>query len=191
MPSGGWGRLHPPSRSHPLDVVAGEGHVPQHVGARPEVKCPFCEHDETKVVDSRMAGEGAIRRRRECLLCSQRFTTFERVEDTPLFVVKRDGPRQPFDRAKLLAGLVRACTKRPLSLEQIERAAATIEARLRNGIREEVPSQAIGEQALAALRGLDPVAYVRFASVYRDFQDVEEFEQELARMEDLRRTGVR
>jgi transcriptional repressor NrdR len=86
---------------------------------------------------------------------------------------------------------VRACTKRPLSLEQIEGAAATVEARLRNGIREEVPSHAIGEQALAALRGLDPVAYVRFASVYRDFQDVEEFEQELARMEDLRRTGVR
>jgi transcriptional repressor NrdR len=155
------------------------------------VNCPYCEHGETKVVDSRVAGKGTIRRRRECLLCAQRFTTFERTEESPLFVVKRDGSRQPFDRAKLMAGLVRACTKRPLSLEQIEGAAATVEARLRNGIREEVPSQAIGEQALAALRGLDPVAYVRFASVYRDFQDVEEFEQELARMEDLRRTGVR
>jgi len=156
------------------------------------VKCPYCGHLGDKVVDSRESKEGeAIRRRRECLLCAQRFTTFERTEESPLFVVKRDGSRQPFDRAKLMAGLVRACTKRPLSLEQIEGAAATVETRLRNGIREEVPSQAIGEQALAALRGLDPVAYVRFASVYRDFQDVEEFEQELARMEDLRRTGVR
>jgi transcriptional repressor NrdR len=130
-----------------------------------------------------MAGEGAIRRRRECLLCSQRFTTFERVEDTPLFVMKRDGARQPFDRGKLLAGLVRACTKRPVSLEQIERAAATIEAGLRNGVRDEVPSEAIGDEALAVLRNLDRVAYVRFASVYRDFQDVEEFERELARLE--------
>jgi transcriptional repressor NrdR len=147
------------------------------------VKCPFCEHGETKVVDSRMAGEGAIRRRRECLLCSQRFTTFERIEETPLFVIKRDGSRQPFERPKLLAGLVRACTKRPVSLEQIERAAATIEAGLRNGVRDEVPSEAIGDEALAVLRDLDRVAYVRFASVYRDFQDVEEFERELARLE--------
>ena len=146
--------------------------------------CPYCEHGETKVVDSRVAGKGAIRRRRECLLCSQRFTTFERIEETPLFVVKRDGSRQPFDRSKLMAGLVRACTKRPVSLEQIERAVAMIESRLRNGIREEVESQAIGEEALAVLRDLDRVAYVRFASVYRDFQDVEEFEQELDRLEE-------
>lgn len=146
--------------------------------------CPYCEHGETKVVDSRVAGKGAIRRRRECLLCSQRFTTFERIEETPLFVVKRDGSRQPFDRSKLMAGLVRACTKRPVSLEQIERAVAMIESRLRNGIREEVGSQAIGEEALAVLRDLDRVAYVRFASVYRDFQDVEEFEQELDRLEE-------
>jgi transcriptional repressor NrdR len=155
------------------------------------VICPYCEHGETKVVDSRVAGKGSIRRRRECLLCSQRFTTFERIEESPLFVVKRDGSRQPFDRAKLLAGLVRASTKRPLSIEQIEAAAAAIEASLRNGIREEVPSQAIGDEALAVLRDLDRVAYVRFASVYRDFQDVFEFEQELARIEDLGRTGVR
>ena len=143
------------------------------------------------MVDSRVAGKGTIRRRRECLLCAQRFTTFERIEESPLFVVKRDGSRQPFDRAKLMAGLVRACTKRPVSLEQIEGPPRPIEARLRNGVRDEVPSHAIGEEALAALRELDRVAYVRFASVYRDFQDVEEFEQELARMEDLRRTGVR
>ena len=136
------------------------------------------------MVDSRVAGKGAIRRRRECLLCSQRFTTFERIEETPLFVVKRDGSRQPFDRGKLMAGLVRACTKRPVSLEQVERAVAMIESRLRNGIREEVGSQAIGDEALVVLRDLDRVAYVRFASVYRDFQDVEEFEQELDRLEE-------
>jgi transcriptional repressor NrdR len=147
------------------------------------MRCPFCEHGETKVVDSRVAGQGAIRRRRECLLCSQRFTTFERIEETPLFVVKRDGSRQPFERAKLLAGLVRAATKRPVSLEQIERAAATIEAGLRNGVRDEVPSEAIGDEALAVLRDLDRVAYVRFASIYRDFQDAEEFGRELARLE--------
>lgn len=148
--------------------------------------CPFCEHGETKVVDSRVAGRGAIRRRRECLLCEQRFTTFERVEETPLVVVKKDGARQPFDRGKLLAGLVRACTKRPVSYEEIERAAITIEASLRNGVPDEVPSQAIGEEALAVLRELDHVAYVRFASVYRDFEDVEEFERELARLEERR-----
>ena len=102
-----------------------------------------------------LPGKGAIRRRRECLLCAQRFTTFERIEETPLFVVKRDGTRQPFERSKLLAGLVRACTKRPVSIEQIERAAATIEAGLRNGVRDEVPSQAIGDEALAVLRDLD------------------------------------
>jgi transcriptional repressor NrdR len=148
------------------------------------VNCLYCEHGETKVVDSRVAGKGAIRRRRECLLCSQRFTTFERIEESPLFVVKRDGSRQPFDRSKLMAGLVRACTKRPVSLEQIERAVGMIEARLRNGIREEVAAPAIGEEALAVLRDLDRVAYVRFASVYRDFQDVEEFERELDRLEE-------
>jgi transcriptional repressor NrdR len=148
------------------------------------VNCLYCEHGETKVVDSRVAGKGAVRRRRECLLCSQRFTTFERIEESPLFVVKRDGSRQPFDRSKLMAGLVRACTKRPVSLEQIERAVGMIEARLRNGIREEVAAPAIGEEALAVLRDLDRVAYVRFASVYRDFQDVEEFERELDRLEE-------
>jgi transcriptional repressor NrdR len=134
-------------------------------------------------VDSRVAGAGTIRRRRECLVCQQRFTTFERVEETPLHVVKRDGSRQPFDRSKLLAGLTRACVKRPVSLEQIEAAAVTIEARLRNGVRDEVAAASIGEAALAVLRDLDRVAYVRFASVYRDFQDVDEFERELKKLE--------
>jgi len=151
------------------------------------VNCPFCEHGETKVVDSRVAGRGAIRRRRECLVCSQRFTTFERVEETPLHVVKRDGSRQPFDRAKLLAGLTRACVKRPVSLEQIERAAVTIEVGLRNGVRDEVEASRIGDEALTVLRDLDRVAYVRFASVYRDFQDVDEFKRELVRLEPRKR----
>ncbi len=163
------------------------------------MNCPFCEHGETKVVDSRVAGKGAIRRRRECLICSQRFTTFERVEQTPLHVVKRDGSRQPFDRTKLLAGLTRACVKRPVSLEQIERAAVTIEAGLRNGVGDEIEAARIGEEALRVLRDLDRVAYVRFASVYRDFQDVDEFKRELAKLEGrkkrparvAKRTGVR
>jgi transcriptional repressor NrdR len=145
--------------------------------------CPFCEHGTTKVVDSRLAGTGAIRRRRECLLCSQRFTTFERVEDVPLWVVKRVGSREPFDRQKLLAGLRRACAKRAVPAAEVERAAADVEARLRNGVRDEVASEAIGEHALAALRELDGVAYVRFASVYRDFRDVAEFTRELRRLE--------
>lgn len=155
------------------------------------MNCPFCEHGETKVVDSRVAGKGAIRRRRECLLCVQRFTTFERIEESALFVVKKDGSRQPFDRAKLMAGLVRACTKRPVSAAELERAAAAIEYGLRNGVREEVPTQAIGDEALAVLHELDRVAYVRFASIYRDFQDVEEFERELALLESNGRTPVR
>jgi transcriptional repressor NrdR len=156
------------------------------------MNCPYCEHGETKVVDSRVAGKGAIRRRRECLLCGQRMTTFERVEQAPLHVVKRDGARQPFDPQKLMAGLVRACVKRPVPLAEIERAAVRIEAELRNGVGDEVTSAAIGEEALRVLRDLDPVAYVRFASVYRDFQDVEEFERELELLEaPLSRTPVR
>jgi transcriptional repressor NrdR len=156
------------------------------------MNCPYCEHGETKVVDSRVAGKGAIRRRRECLLCGQRMTTFERVVQAPLHVVKRDGARQPFDPQKLMAGLVRACVKRPVPLAEIERAAVRIEAELRNGVGDEVGSSAIGEEALRVLRDLDLVAYVRFASVYRDFQDVEEFERELELLDDpLSRTSVR
>ena len=156
------------------------------------MNCPYCEHGETKVVDSRVAGKGAIRRRRECLLCGQRMTTFERVEHAPLHVIKRDGARQPFDRQKLLAGLVRACVKRPIPLAEIEQAAVRIEAELRNGVGDEVEASAIGEEALRVLRDLDLVAYVRFASVYRDFQDAEEFERELELLDEPRaRTPVR
>ncbi len=124
-------------------------------------------------------------------ICSQRFTTFERVEQSPLHVVKRDGARQPFDRAKLLAGLTRACVKRPVSLEQIERAAVTIEAGLRNGVGDEIEASRIGEEALEVLRDLDRVAYVRFASVYRDFQDVDEFERELAKLEGRKKRSAK
>jgi transcriptional repressor NrdR len=163
------------------------------------MNCPFCDHGETRVVDSRVGGRGTIRRRRECLLCGQRFTTFERMEETQLYVVKRDGSRQPFDQQKLLGGLTRACVKRPVARAEIERAAVEIEARLRNGVRDEVESEAIGEAALAVLAKLDRVAYVRFASVYRDFQDVAEFTRELERLEagepargrPRRRTSVR
>jgi transcriptional repressor NrdR len=143
------------------------------------MNCPYCEHGETKVIDTRVAGKGAIRRRRECLLCGQRMTTFERVEQAALHVVKRDGTRQPFDRSKLMAGLTRACVKRPVPLAQIEQAAVRIEARK------------IGEQALRVLRDLDRVAYVRFASVYRDFQDVDEFERELAQLEGRKKPAKR
>jgi transcriptional repressor NrdR len=147
------------------------------------MNCPYCEMGETKVVDTRVAGRGAIRRRRACLVCGQRVTTFERVEQAPLWVVKRDGTRQPFDRQKLLAGLVRACVKRPVPLAAVDQAAVRIEAALRNGVGDEVDAVAIGEEALRVLRELDRVAYVRFASVYRDFQDVDEFERELDRLE--------
>ena len=147
------------------------------------MNCPYCEHGETKVVDTRVAGKGAIRRRRECLLCGQRMTTFERVEQAPLHVVKRDGTRQPFDRAKLMAGLTRACVKRPVPLAQIEQAAVRIEAEPAKRRRRRGRGAPIGEEALRVLRDLDRVAYVRFASVYRDFQDVDEFERELALLE--------
>ena len=155
------------------------------------MNCPFCEHGETKVVDSRVAGKGAIRRRRECLLCAQRFTTFERIEETPLFVVKRDGSRQPFDRGQA-AGRPGARLHQAAGVARADRAGAATRSRraCETGSATRSTSQAIGDEALAVLHDLDRVAYVRFASVYRDFQDVEEFERELARME-LGRTSVR
>jgi transcriptional repressor NrdR len=144
------------------------------------VICPQCAHADSRVVESRVAATGdAIRRRRACVECGMRFTTFERVEEAPLWVLKRDGSRQPFSRAKLLRGLERACAKRPIPLDQVEATAAAVEAELRAGPVREVPSESIGEAALRRLRDLDGVAYVRFASVYRCFDDVEEFQQEL------------
>jgi transcriptional repressor NrdR len=148
------------------------------------VICPFCENPDHRVVESRVADtKDAIRRRRECHACGRRFTTYERCEEMPLVVVKTSGERQPFDRSKLLEGLQRACHKRQVSTASLDLAVRDIEAELRNRLRQEVSSPLIGELALRRLKEIDPVAYVRFASVYRQFADVEEFEDELSRLE--------
>jgi transcriptional repressor NrdR len=148
------------------------------------VICPFCQHPDHRVVESRVPeAKDAIRRRRECLSCGRRFTTYERVEEMPLMVVKSSGERQPFDRQKLLRGLQNACHKRQVPTTQLELAVQDIEAALRNRLRHEARSAQIGDLALRRLKEIDAVAYVRFASVYRQFSDVEEFEEELARLE--------
>ncbi len=144
------------------------------------MRCPFCGEREDKVIDSRVSREGdVIRRRRECVACERRFTTYERVEEVLPQVVKKDGRREPFDRLKIMSGLKRACEKRPIATEALERVADGIEARLQEEGRKEVPSREIGEAVMEALRELDAVAYVRFASVYRDFRGVDEFTQAL------------
>ena len=148
------------------------------------MRCPYCGSHESKVVDSRDAAAGdAIRRRRECLACEKRFTTYERVDEMPLIVVKRDGHEEVFSRRKLLNGLLRACEKRDIPLELLEELVGGIEGQLRRGGLQRVSSAEIGERALRQLRLLDKVAYVRFASVYRQFEDVEEFQEELTRLE--------
>ena len=147
------------------------------------MKCPYCAHLESKVVDSRPAEEGAsIRRRRECLSCRKRFTTYEMVESLPLLVVKTDGSRQSFDRGKILAGLIRACEKRPVSFDTLENIALEIEQNLQSQIEREVSSLAIGEQVMERLKRVDQVAYVRFASVYRQFKDLKTFMEELNKL---------
>ena len=147
------------------------------------VKCMYCGYTESKVIDSRPTEEGEkIRRRRECLRCGRRFTTYEVVETLPLVVVKKDRSREPFDRNKLLSGMIRACQKRPVSLERMEKVVDDIEAQLQNALEREVSSDKIGEMALAALREIDDVAYVRFASVYRQFSSVQSFMDELAEL---------
>ena len=144
------------------------------------MRCPYCGHLEDKVVDSREAGEGqATRRRRECLGCSRRFTTYERIEEILPAVVKKDGRREPFDRKKILEGLTRACQKRPVSAAQIEALIAAVERQVQELGEKEVPSRVVGEAVMARLRDLDPVAFVRFASVYRSFEDVGDFMSEL------------
>jgi transcriptional repressor NrdR len=154
--------------------------------------CPACGVGETRVLESRVSDAGeAIRRRRECLDCHARFTTFERLEQSALWVVKRDGSRQPFERSKLLRGLERACVKRPVALEEIERIVAAVEAGFRSDGLSEVPSEAIGEAALLHLRELDGVAYIRFASVYRSFETPDEFQNELESLDSEGRTLVR
>jgi transcriptional repressor NrdR len=148
------------------------------------MNCPFCACEDSKVVDSRDSESGdAIRRRRECLVCGRRYTTYERVDETPLIVVKRSGAEEVFTRAKLLNGLLRACEKRGITLERIEWIVDEIEGELRRESVQHVSSVEIGERALRRLRDLDKVAYIRFASVYRQFEDIEEFEEELARLE--------
>lgn len=144
------------------------------------MKCPYCGHDEDKVVDSRSVEEGvAIRRRRECSKCVSRFTTYEKVEIIPLLVVKKDGTRQPFDRTKIINGLVKACEKRPVSQEQIMEVVTFVEQQIQRLGSREVSSVELGELVMSCLQTLDEVAYVRFASVYRQFKDVNSFFEEL------------
>ena len=147
------------------------------------MKCPYCGFEESKVIDSRPADEGErIRRRRECLICGKRFTTHEVIETVPIVVVKRDKSREVFDRAKLTAGILRACEKRPVSVEQIEKMVDTIEAQLQSSLDREVTSMTIGELTMDQLKNVDEVAYVRFASVYRQFKDINTFMEELNKL---------
>lgn len=144
------------------------------------MRCPFCGHDETKVVDSRTSeSQDAIRRRRECLKCGDRFTTYERREEMPLMVVKKDGAAEPFDRGKLLRGLLVATAKRNVSVERLEALIDDVESELHNTFRYEVDSRQVGDMVLRRLRDVDGVAYIRFASVYKEFQDLDEFTSEL------------
>ena len=144
------------------------------------MRCPYCAYPESKVVDSRPADEGAsIRRRRECLSCHKRFTTYETMESLPLMVVKKDGSRQSFDRGKVMSGLIRACEKRPVSYQTMEDLVAEIEQVLQNQMEREVSSAQIGELVMERLKKVDEVSYVRFASVYRQFKDINTFRTEL------------
>lgn len=144
------------------------------------MRCPKCAYPESKVIDSRPTDDGQrIRRRRECIKCAQRFTTYESIETQPLVIIKRDKSRQVFDRNKLLSGMLRACEKRPVDLETLEKAIDDIEAQLQNSLEREITSVEIGEMALDKLRNIDEIAYVRFASVYRDFKDIESFSEAL------------
>ena len=147
------------------------------------MKCPFCGDQESKVVDSRHSEDGqSIRRRRECLNCQRRFTTYEVVESLPIIVVKKDKSRETFDREKLLGGMIRACEKRPVSIQTLERAVDEIEIQLQNSLDREVDSITIGEYAMRALKEIDEVAYVRFASVYRQFKDIQSFREEITKL---------
>ena len=144
------------------------------------MRCPFCNHVEDKVVDSRLSKEGeVIRRRRECISCERRFTTYERVEGNFPMVIKKDGRREAFERQKILQGLKKACEKRPVSMSTLEEAVTQIEKKIQEMGESEIPSNIIGEEVMRKLHDLDPVAYVRFASVYREFKDINEFMSEL------------
>ena len=144
------------------------------------MKCPYCGDEESKVIDSRPTEDGErIRRRRECLQCQKRFTTYETVESLPIVVIKRDSSRQQFDRNKILNGMLRACEKRPVPLAELERAADEIEQAIQNSLDREISTEKIGELVMERLKPLDEVAYVRFASVYRQFKDIDSFMREL------------
>ena len=147
------------------------------------MKCPYCAHEESKVIDSRPTDEGErIRRRRECLKCGKRFTTYEIIESLPIVVIKRDKSREVFDRQKLMTGMLRACEKRPVSIETLDRAIDDIEALIQNSLDREVKSEKIGELVMEKLKEIDEVAYVRFASVYRQFKDISTFMAELNKL---------
>ena len=147
------------------------------------MKCPYCSYEESKVIDSRSADDGErIRRRRECLRCGKRFTTHEVIETVPIIVVKRDKSREVFDRNKLRGGILRACEKRPVSIEQIENMVNDIEAQLQSSLDREITSKQIGELAMDQLKNIDEVSYVRFASVYRQFKDINTFMDELNKL---------
>lgn len=149
------------------------------------MKCPYCGYEESRVIDSRPTDEGTrIRRRRECLKCVKRFTTFEVIETVPVVVVKKDKSREAFDRDKLLRGMIRACEKRCVSIETLDKAVSEIEATVQNSLEREVTSMQIGEYAMAKLKDIDDVAYVRFASVYRHFKDINSFMDELKKILD-------
>jgi transcriptional repressor NrdR len=154
------------------------------------MKCPFCDYSGTKVLDSRSANENkSIRRRRECEKCARRFTTFEMVEETPLIVIKKDGSREEFSREKMMRGLIRACEKRPVSMERLEVIVSEVEMQLRNTAHAEVDSLAIGEIVMEQLYPVDEVAYIRFASVYRQFKDINMFLKELTQILGKNDTG--
>ena len=147
------------------------------------MKCPFCGHPEDKVIDSRESKEGElIRRRRECLECARRFTTYERIDEIPYMVIKKDGRREKFDRQKVMTGLLKACEKRPISMGRLAKIIDDVEGRLSETADRELSTTEIGEMLMDSLRGIDKIAYVRFASVYRDFQDVEAFVNELTEL---------
>ena len=155
------------------------------------MKCPYCGYKEDKVVDSRStAEESAVRRRRECLKCGKRFTTYEYVEEIYLMVIKSDGRREPFDRKKVLSGIIKACEKRPISIEKMEEVLTQVERSIQKKSDREVSSSRIGELVMERLKSLDDVAYVRFASVYRQFKDVGQFMQELKDILDKEKSGL-
>ncbi|HIY20972.1 MAG TPA: transcriptional regulator NrdR [Candidatus Flavonifractor merdigallinarum] len=147
------------------------------------MRCPYCANPESKVVDSRPSDEGtSIRRRRECLVCHRRFTTYETMESIPLVVIKRDGSRQAFDKGKVLGGMLRACEKRPVAFDALERIADEIEQTLQNEMTREITTTQIGEMVMERLRNVDEVAYIRFVSVYRQFKDISTFMEELRKL---------